>query len=62
MNSDSSNEKAMQLDKNLKMHKTYSIGYLTKNIRTNKIYSDDFDADYDILKYNQKMRFKLGSV
>jgi len=33
--------------------KTYSIGYLTKNIWSNKIYSDDFDVDSEILKNNQ---------
>ena len=31
---------------------TYSIGYLTKNIWRNKIYSDDFDVDFEILKNN----------
>jgi len=31
---------------------TYSIGYLTKNIWRNKIYSDDFDVDFEVLKNN----------
>ena len=42
--------------------KTYSIGYLTKTIWSNKIYSDDFDVDFEVLKNNQNERFKLGSV
>lgn len=41
-----------------KVNKTYEIGYLTKELRANKIYSDDFDA----MKENQMKRFKLGSV
>ena len=32
--------------------KTYSIGYLTKTIWSNKIYSDDFDVDFEALKNN----------
>ena len=61
--SDSSLEK-QQTDhnKNQKKSKTYSIGYLTKKIWSNKIYSDDFDVDFEVLKNNQKNRFKLGSV
>lgn len=61
--SDSSLEK-QQTDhnKNQKKSKTYSIGYLTKKIWSNKIYSDDFDVDFEVLKNNQKARFKLGSV
>jgi hypothetical protein len=63
--SDSSFEKLKTFhNKNLKKGggKTYSIGYLTKNIWRNKIYSDDFDVDFEALKNNQKQRFKLGSV
>ena len=63
-NSDSSNEeqKKNESKEPQKKTKTYSIGYLTKTIWNNKIYSDDFDADFDLLKKNQSLRFKLGSV
>jgi hypothetical protein len=60
--SDSSLEK-QETDKNKHLKRggsqTYSIGYLTKKIWSNKIYSDDFDVN---LKNNQNQRFKLGSV
>ena len=46
-NSESSNEMAVMQAANKGKTKTYSIGYLTKTIRSNKIYSDDFDADFD---------------
>lgn len=63
--SDSSLEK-QKTDKNKNLKKlggkTYSIGYLTKTIWSNKIYSDDFDVDFEALKNNQNERFKLGSV
>jgi hypothetical protein len=65
--SDSSLEK-QKTDRNKNMKKggvsgkTYSIGYLTKTIWSNKIYSDDFDVDFETLKNNQNERFKLGSV
>ena len=63
--SDSSLEK-LKTDKNKHLKKgggkTYSIGYLTKKIWSNKIYSDDFDVDFEVLKNNQKQRFNLGSV
>lgn len=63
--SDSSLEK-QKTDQNKNLKKgggqTYSIGYLTKNIWSNKIYSDDFDVDFEALKNNQIVRFKLGSV
>jgi hypothetical protein len=45
-----------------KKNKTYSIGHITRKIWSRKIYSDDFDADFDLLKKNQILRFKLGSV
>lgn len=47
--SESSNEHvvALQAAANKGKTKTYSIGYLTKTIRSNKIFSDDFDADFD---------------
>ena len=62
--SDSSLEKKLQTDlnKNHKISQTYSIGYLTNKIWRNKIYSDDFDADFEIIKNNQKIKFQLGSV
>ena len=44
------------------MSKIYSIGYLTKNLRSKKIYSDDFDAGFDLFKANQDLKFKIGSV
>jgi len=44
-----------------KSNKTYSIGYLTKKL-TKKIYSDDFDADYELMKNKQKEKFQIGSV
>jgi len=37
----------------MKKSTTYSIGYLTKKIWKNNIYSDDFDVDFEILKNNQ---------
>ena len=46
----------------MKKGKIYSIGYLTKKIWSKKIYSDDFDVDYEVQKNNQKQRFKIGSV
>jgi hypothetical protein len=50
--SESSDEqRPLQVNK-LKRYKTYSIGYLTKNIWSKKIYSDDFDVDFEILKNN----------
>lgn len=53
--SDSSLEK-QKTDQNKNMKKgggkTYSIGYLTKTIWSNKIYSDDFDVDFEVLKNN----------
>jgi hypothetical protein len=47
-------EKKQQTDlnKNNKVSKTYSIGYLTNKIWRNKIYSDEFDADFELLKNN----------
>ena len=62
--SDSSLEKKQARNvRNQKNNKTYSIGYLTKTIWSKtKIYSDDFDADFEVLKQNQKNRFMLGSV
>ena len=45
------------VNKNNKISKTYSIGYLTNKIWRNKIYSDDFDADFELLKNNQKKKF-----
>ena len=50
--SDSSIEKKQARNvRNQKNTKTYSIGYLTKTIWSkNKIYSDDFDADFEVLK------------
>lgn len=45
-----------------RIHKTYSIGYLTKTIRAKKIYSDDFDADNDLYKERQELKFKIASV
>lgn len=52
--SDSSIEKKQAHNaRNQKNTKTYSIGYLTKTIWSkNKIYSDDFDADFEVLKQN----------
>jgi len=49
-------------NKKFKRGQTYSIGYLSKTIWQQKIYSDDFDADFEILKKNQNIRFRLGSV
>ena len=53
--SDSSLEK-QKTDQNKNLKKgsgqTYSIGYLTKKIWSNKIYSDDFDVDFETLKNN----------
>lgn len=63
--SDSSFEKQQQQtdqNKNTSKGKIYSLGYLSKNIWNNKIYSDDFDVDFEILKNDQIQRFKLGSV
>ena len=40
-------------NKKFKRGQTYSIGYLSKTIWQQKIYSDDFDADFEILKKNQ---------
>lgn len=37
----------------MKKSKIYSIGYMTKNIWSKKIYSDDFDVDFEIMKNNQ---------
>ena len=51
--SDSSLEKLADQNKNMKKSTTYSIGYLTKKIWKNNIYSDDFDVDFEILKNNQ---------
>ena len=39
-------------NKKFKRGQTYSIGYLSKTIWQQKIYSDDFDADFEILKKN----------
>ena len=60
--SDSSLEKLADQNKNMKKSKTYQIAHLTKKIWSNKIYSDDFDVDFEILQKNQMQRFKLGSV
>lgn len=59
-NSDSSHEDYAKVNKT--QNKTYSIGYLTKTIRTKKIYSDDFDADFDLFKANQELKFKIASA
>lgn len=60
-NSDSSIENH-DLSQNRKLvSKTYSIGYLTKNINK-KIYSDDFEKDNDLLKARQDLKFKIASV
>jgi hypothetical protein len=63
--SDSSLEK-QKTDQNKNLKKgggqTYSIGYLTKKIWINKIYSDDFDVDFEAHKNKKNERFKLGSV
>lgn len=63
--SDSSLEK-QKTDQNKNLKKgcgqTYSIQYLTKKIWSNKIYSDDFDVDFESKKNNQTEKFKLGSV
>ena len=47
--SDSSFKKMQNTNKNHIIKKTYSIGYLTKKIWSNKIYSDDFDVDFEII-------------
>ena len=60
--SDSSFEKEKSNYKNQITKKTYSIGYLTKKIWSNKIYSDDFDADFETIENKKSMRFKLGSA
>jgi len=47
--SDSSLEKQVHdQSKQSKKSKIYSIGYLTKKIWSKKIYSDDFDVDYEV--------------
>ena len=35
---------------------------LTKKIWSKRIFSDDFDADFEKLKDTQQKRFKMGSV
>jgi len=61
--SDSSLEKqTTNKNKTQKKGQTYSIGHLTQRIWKQKIYSDDFDADFATLRENQQQRFKLGSV
>lgn len=61
--SDSSIEKHQtDMNKQQKKNKTYSIGYLNKNIWKKKIYSDDFDVDEEVMITQNKMKFKLGSV
>lgn len=47
--SDSSLEKLADQNKNMKKSKTYQIAHLTKKIWSNKIYSDDFDVEKEII-------------
>ena len=59
--SDSSDDRIQA--KPVKKSKAYSIGYLSNYLRSKKIYSDDFDADYDKKVSKIVMHgFKIGSV
>jgi hypothetical protein len=50
--SDTSSMKNQANKNKKKTGQTYSIGYLSKTIWQSKIFSDDFDADFEILKKN----------